>query len=457
MLTSEDPLGDFINEQLLAQQRRDMYGLSNLPGVPKFGFNPNSRGIAIDGSNPPAYADNDTHYQLPGQYVIRDNPDVTSNRMAITVGKGEGPLAAFARAGLNGQQSQAMYGQLLRNGQIQRNSNGVPIVQPGQVLNIDLDDLSAARLGGQAIGNESANRTAAQAATEAQLATMGDAVMSRDEAYVRYMAGGGRSAGYARYTSSGLPGLGDGMDLLGPEFGGASGLGTVLDPGGGNRFYATVIPNFAKGVVQGAVAMGGDALKGWAMIGDQIVNDGRNIQSIDQVRTRIWDYDSELGLGAGIAGEMLSPTALLKAGQAGAGILGPKLADMTLDALSRQGLVLNAVPEGKDIAATGTLFRGGDSLAARLGVDVKPAADGLIHPLGKNGKPQGLSLNLDPMDPFIQKYGGAFPVNSLPEGLQALQSGKTGHFVVTPVKPMAFETYQELLNRVQLGNFNALP
>lgn len=116
--------------------------------------------------------------------------------------------------------------------------------------------------------------------------------------------------------------------------------------------------------------------------------------------------------------------------------------------------VLEAAREAKPF---GTLFRGGDSLAARLGVDVKPAADGLIHPLAMNGKAQGLSLNLDPKDLFIQKCGGAFPVKSLPEGLQALQSGKTGHFVVAPATPMTFETYQGLLNRIELGNFNVLP
>lgn len=43
------------------------------------------------------------------------------------------------------------------------------------------------------------------------------------------------------------------------------------------------------------------------------------------------------------------------------------------------------------------------------------------------------------------------------EGLQALQSGKTGHFVVAPATPMTFETYQGLLNRIELGNFNVLP
>ncbi|MGO7591736.1 aminopeptidase P family N-terminal domain-containing protein [Rhizobium leguminosarum] len=43
------------------------------------------------------------------------------------------------------------------------------------------------------------------------------------------------------------------------------------------------------------------------------------------------------------------------------------------------------------------------------------------------------------------------------EGLQALQSGKTGHFVVAPATPMTFQTYQGLLNRIELGNFNVLP
>lgn len=97
-------------------------------------------------------------------------------------------------------------------------------------------------------------------------------------------------------------------------------------------------------------------------------------------------------------------------------------------------------------------------MAARLGTDVKLDADGLIHPIGANGKAQGLSLNLDANNPFIQKYGGAFPVDSVPEGLQVLQSGKdAGHYVIAPSSPMSLEKYQELLNKVELGNFNVVP
>lgn len=117
---------------------------------------------------------------------------------------------------------------------------------------------------------------------------------------------------------------------------------------------------------------------------------------------------------------------------------------------------------GNGVGGTGVngetpLFRGGNSLDARFGVDVKAASDGLIHPTATNGKPQGLSLNLNPNDPFIQKYGGAFPVDSVPEGLQVVQSGKPGHYVIAPSAPMTFEKYQQLLSQVQLRNFNLLP
>lgn len=116
------------------------------------------------------------------------------------------------------------------------------------------------------------------------------------------------------------------------------------------------------------------------------------------------------------------------------------------------------VPANSQLAPDGaTLFRGGNHLAARLGTDVRKAADGLIHPLcPKTGKPQGISLNLDPKDHFVQYHGGAFPVNSLPMGLQAVQTGKPGHYVVSPTQPMTFERYEQLLNQIQLGNLNLI-
>lgn len=138
-------------------------------------------------------------------------------------------------------------------------------------------------------------------------------------------------------------------DLVSPEFGGYSGQGTVLDPDGGRRFVGTVLPNIAKGVVQGTIGMAGDAVKGWAMIGDTIVNGGRNISRIDDFNVRPFAYDPALGEAAGVAGEILSPAAMVKGVQLGAqGLktLGPTLEAAAYNLMSRQGLVLHAVPPG---------------------------------------------------------------------------------------------------------------
>ena len=100
-------------------------------------------------------------------------------------------------------------------------------------------------------------------------------------------------------------------------------------------------------------------------------------------------------------------------------------------------------------------YRGGNSLKIREGVDVK-AVDGLIHPLNKAGKPQGLSINTNRLEPNIQRYGGAFPIKRIPSDLQILQSGRLGHFVIAPKAPMRLERYQHLLNDIELGSSNLL-
>jgi hypothetical protein len=94
-----------------------------------------------------------------GMYEKEDWSSIT--RGQATVGKDQGPLAALRGAGLSQQQAQAMYGQMLRNGQITLNADGVPQVQSGQVLDYNLSDMSGAALAGRAIGQESSNRDAA--------------------------------------------------------------------------------------------------------------------------------------------------------------------------------------------------------------------------------------------------------------------------------------------------------
>jgi hypothetical protein len=88
-----------------------------------------------------------------------ESDNYKGTRRAITVGEGQGPLAALAAGGLNAQQQRAMYGQLVRSGQIHF-SGHVPVVQPGQTLYMDLADESSARLGGRLIAGESGTRQA---------------------------------------------------------------------------------------------------------------------------------------------------------------------------------------------------------------------------------------------------------------------------------------------------------
>lgn len=65
-------------------------------------------------------------------------------------------------------------------------------------------------------------------------------------------------------------------------------------------------------------------------------------------------------------------------------------------------------------------------------------------------------MNIDPKDVNVQKWGGAFPVANVPEGLQVVQSGKSGHYVIAPSSPMTRADLQKPLDRVQLGDSNVI-
>lgn len=90
-------------------------------------------------------------------------------------------------------------------------------------------------------------------------------------------------------------------------------------------------------------------------------------------------------------------------------------------------------------------FRGGRALDPRLGIDVIAEKEsGLLK------TDRGLSLNVDPSK--LEKFGGAYAVESIPEGLKIIQRGKPGHYELVPGRPMSIKEYKDLLNNVKLSD-----
>ncbi|WP_426303942.1 hypothetical protein ACN9MJ_13060 [Acidovorax facilis] len=105
----------------------------------------------------------------------RNGMDVQSDQYdaryrTATVQKNQGPLAALADLGLDAQQQRAGYGYLLATGQVELDRNGVPMVQPGQQLTIDLSDNRYGNTAGQAIAQESGLRAQREQQLAAQQA-----------------------------------------------------------------------------------------------------------------------------------------------------------------------------------------------------------------------------------------------------------------------------------------------
>jgi hypothetical protein len=60
-----------------------------------------------------------------------------------------------------------------------------------------------------------------------------------------------------------------------------------------------------------------------------------------------------------------------------------------------------------------------------------------------------VSLNAVAQD--VAKFGGAYRVTSVPDGLQIIQRGKnTNHYEIVPKKAMSMTDYQKLLSQVKL-------
>ncbi len=91
---------------------------------------------------------------------------------------------------------------------------------------------------------------------------------------------------------------------------------------------------------------------------------------------------------------------------------------------------------------TPDLYRGGNDMTLKQG-EYRLNADGLVKPT------HGLSVNADPN--AVAKFGGAYKVQSIPEGLKVIQRGQNlMHFEIVPEYAMSLENYQALLYQVQL-------
>ncbi|MDB4940252.1 MAG: hypothetical protein JWO40_677 [Candidatus Doudnabacteria bacterium] len=111
------------------------------------------------------------------------------------------------------------------------------------------------------------------------------------------------------------------------------------------------------------------------------------------------------------------------------------------------------IPEG-NVSVEGGFYRGGGSfdLTGRAG------ADFTVDPkTGYVGRTQGPSVNIDPANANVVKYGGANQIISIPDQLEILQ-GSNGHGSIVPKKGVNLtpKQFQESLNKIQTKPYEGL-
>jgi hypothetical protein len=108
------------------------------------------------------------------------------------------------------------------------------------------------------------------------------------------------------------------------------------------------------------------------------------------------------------------------------------------------GVVAISGMQAGDPLSPQTLFRGGDDLTPRLGIDVL-----IDRNTGLLRTDRGISLFADRAT--VERFGGAYRVESIPAGLKMRQRGRDpGHYELMPAEPQCFERYVELLQQVVL-------
>jgi hypothetical protein len=93
------------------------------------------------------------------------------------------------------------------------------------------------------------------------------------------------------------------------------------------------------------------------------------------------------------------------------------------------------------------VYRGGNSFKVKPNEVKIDAETGLLKTT------HGVSVNVDASK--VSKFGGAYKIESLPEGLKIIQRGAdAGHFEIVPAKPMTLNEFQDLLNQIKTSPVN---
>ena len=94
--------------------------------------------------------------------------------------------------------------------------------------------------------------------------------------------------------------------------------------------------------------------------------------------------------------------------------------------------------------ASTSVYRGGNDFS------IKPNEVKINKSTGNVKTTHGVSINVDPNN--VSKFGGAYKIESIPEGLKIVQRGaKPEHFEIVPEYEMPLEEFQNLLNQIEIS------
>lgn len=92
---------------------------------------------------------------------------------------------------------------------------------------------------------------------------------------------------------------------------------------------------------------------------------------------------------------------------------------------------------------TVSVYRGGNGFTLKAGEYKINPETGLVRTT------HGASLDVNPNT--VSKFGGAFEVKAIPNGLKVIQRGQRAeHFEIVPAYEMPLGQYQNLLNQIKI-------